>query len=826
MFRYPASAVPRLMGCLLLAACGLAAAPSARAHDIGAVIEAARLQRYAMQAPETRAWGTENARDALIVGQLENRLYLYRYAREPGKPAELAFRAGPLALPPESWREGLGIEVSAAAPRDGRKHYWLKAAYRDAPSLPLLGFLIDERGAVDAVRADADSVTVSSDRPWDETRKADALQTLRWALLDSPSPLKAMPARLRFEQREARDVTEDFLQKQQAARAIPRAKAAEFGQALAELRRHAMLHDYRAVDPVGKNAQALAALNDYGFWLAGAGELAQAERVLDETLRRDPRRVPAYLNRADARWALKDAKGVADGNRRVYEALAREDYRLYCSQRLAAGEAVPSNTAARIASALGAPALDAAACRPRLAIFQAIRDHDLAALKTELARGQDPSGVNEYGASALGVAVSARQPGLVRALLDSGADVRGPNVGQPLVQRALPRSGDDSGPGRFALADMLLAAGAPVDAPGRRPLLIDQIRYGGADRATLEYLLAHGADPNAREDKGESTFMAATASPRNLWFAEQLLAKGANPDAGHISMYYGSRAFWLTPLLSALRDDSSRASRPGEVLALSERVIFLLEHGADPAAGGYGAREQQPRNGLNSALEWAARMAQPEWVDRLARAAREPREPLTHEPMTALLREWNEVESKTPDEAARARLRATAERLLAVGVPLALAGTQTGFQDRAIAPLSLPWLPDDLYLAWLRAGADPSDRTDPGLGLAGMDHADALPLVIMLRRGQEAKAAMLLEHGAGMFRTPARCGMSVAEVLAWQLSNNGPLGPAAARAVSRVLELARQAPACDWNQRARESGLAGRTAAELARAAGVTLGGV
>ncbi|MFW8369117.1 hypothetical protein ACOICT_29135, partial [Klebsiella pneumoniae] len=83
---------------------------------------------------------------------------------------------------------------------------------------------------------------------------------------------------------------------------------------------------------------------------------------------------------------------------------------------------------------------------------------------------------------------------------------------------------------------------------------------------------------------------------------------------------------------------------------------------------------------------------------------------------------------------------------------------------------------------------NPSDRSDGDLRLRGVVDADALPLVIMLRLGNDAKARMLLEHDAGLYATPARCGMAVADMLAWKLGDNGPLGPSAARALRQVLD--------------------------------------
>ncbi|MCH5710097.1 hypothetical protein MMA99_23870, partial [Salmonella enterica] len=79
MSRLAPLAVPRRFGAVALALAGLfamSAPPPVAAHDIGAAIEAMRLGRYPLREPERRVWGTENAKDALLVGQLENRLFL------------------------------------------------------------------------------------------------------------------------------------------------------------------------------------------------------------------------------------------------------------------------------------------------------------------------------------------------------------------------------------------------------------------------------------------------------------------------------------------------------------------------------------------------------------------------------------------------------------------------------------------------------------------------------------------------------------------------------------------------------------------------------
>ncbi|EHK63685.1 ankyrin repeat family protein 2 [Achromobacter arsenitoxydans SY8] len=815
----------------MLALAGMAASPPPSvASDIGAVIESMRLSRYPLREPERRAWGTENVKDAVLVGQMENRLYLYRYLREGGKAFRLDFRSPPLVIDPAQWKAARQENVSVRAPRGDEAFYWVSYRYNDSSDDEAQGFLVDSKGEAATVAANAQRVVITSSRPWDEARRAEALATLRPALTDYPTRLKAWPADVRFEHQAALDVTATFRSLHQVARAIPRAKPAEFGRALADLRRFVMEQDYREIDPEGKDPAMLTALNDYGFWLAESGDAAQADRILSDVLRRDPGRAAAYLNRADARWTRAATAGEKRG---YFEALAREDYRLYCSRRIAADAPIPANIAARIGTALNEKTLGADACRPRLAIFKAIAADDLDAVRAELAAGQDPNGVNENGTSALAAAVSRKQIETVRALLDAGAKADGPNNGFVLVASALPDAKDTRPAAeRYALADMLIAAGAPLDAldSSGTTLLMRRVSYYSEDKDNLSYLLDKGANPNAGEKKGRTPLHAALRNPKNFWFAEKLLAKGADINAAYILMYYGSSPLWETPLLEALRESPSGSLTPTSQYAVPARVTFALAHGADSAVGGFAAGKAVERNGLNEGLSLAVRYLRPELVDQLAQAAGKPQAPLTTEALTSLLRIWNDVEARAaagkngPEwDGQRARLRATADRLLAAGVPLTDTGDATGLRRNRIAPLSLPWLPDDLYEAWLKAGADPSDRSDPDFRIEGVAAPDVLPLVTMLNLGKESKARMLLAHSAGLARTPARCGMAVADVLAWQLGNSGPVSPMGAGAVKQVLEAAADAASCDLRQTSRVQPFIGVSAAELARRANVDL---
>ncbi|KAG1250492.1 hypothetical protein G6F68_012773 [Rhizopus microsporus] len=147
-------------------------------------------------------------------------------------------------------------------------------------------------------------------------------------------------------------------------------------------------------------------------------------------------------------------------------------------------------------------------------------------------------------AGALAVAVSGKQLETVRVLLAASARADGPNNGFVLLASALPDAKDTRPAAeRYALADALIAAGAPLDAGDYNgtPLLVRRISYYSEDKDSLTDLLAKGAHPNAREKNGRSALHAAMGSPSRFWFAEQLLAKGADINAAYVRMRCANR---------------------------------------------------------------------------------------------------------------------------------------------------------------------------------------------------------------------------------------------------------------------------------------------
>src|ERR1019366_8077678 len=135
-------------------------------------------------------------------------------------------------------------------------------------------------------------------------------------------------------------------------------------------------------------------------------------------------------------------------------------------------------------------------------LIQAIRNNDLTALKSRLAKGAPVDTRDPRGTTLLMYAAAVGSPETVKLLLGSGADV---NAKNDLEATAL-----ILGVGNPEKARMLVEKGADVNARsklGRTPLMI----AAGCDgcSATVKLLLDKGADPNATDKEG--TLPAAAA---------------------------------------------------------------------------------------------------------------------------------------------------------------------------------------------------------------------------------------------------------------------------------------------------------------------------
>ena len=238
----------------------------------------------------------------------------------------------------------------------------------------------------------------------------------------------------------------------------------------------------------------------------------------------------------------------------------------------------------------------------RTPLLDAARGGRLAAVDALVAAGADVAAVDIAGRNAIVLACAAEAPSvaLVQRLLALGvpADVRGADGKRPADHAAEA--------GRWALVRALdpayplpgnVGADEPIESDARTPfvLLRDSVRAGRfenldavvrlltpADLGRLlhdtdaspslervEWLLARGADPEVRNDAGDTPLTAALATgPEALPVLQTLLHHGASPaGAGGLARY----------LVACVEHD--QAARVFERTALD-----LLARGADPFA--------------------------------------------------------------------------------------------------------------------------------------------------------------------------------------------------------------------------------------------------
>ncbi|TSA12768.1 MAG: ankyrin repeat domain-containing protein [Betaproteobacteria bacterium] len=139
-------------------------------------------------------------------------------------------------------------------------------------------------------------------------------------------------------------------------------------------------------------------------------------------------------------------------------------------------------------------------------LFEAVTAADVDRVRAVLAGGIDCNQRSADGATPLMLAAHSGNPGLVKVLLDAGADVNAADErGWGALMKAAYNADLDRG---FAdVVQLLIDAGADVEAPigyGIRPLML---AAGYGETAVVETLLRAGADVLARNEGGLTALM-------------------------------------------------------------------------------------------------------------------------------------------------------------------------------------------------------------------------------------------------------------------------------------------------------------------------------
>ena len=126
-----------------------------------------------------------------------------------------------------------------------------------------------------------------------------------------------------------------------------------------------------------------------------------------------------------------------------------------------------------------------------------------------------------------GEAVALGDSDRVKALLDAD-----PALLESRTPDGFPAAGLAIFFGHGALARWLIEQGADVSAPADNPMRVAPVHAAAAacDRETMQMLLAHGADPNARQQL-DYTPLHGAASRGDVEMAKLLIAHGADVHA-------------------------------------------------------------------------------------------------------------------------------------------------------------------------------------------------------------------------------------------------------------------------------------------------------
>ena len=200
--------------------------------------------------------------------------------------------------------------------------------------------------------------------------------------------------------------------------------------------------------------------------------------------------------------------------------------------------------------------------RPQVSFAEAVKAGDEQAVAYYLKHGGQVNQTDQEGTPFIMLAAEQGSVPVVKKLLDAGANVDAKNkMGETALMDACMMSANK--PDYREIVNMLIAAGADVNAKdmGDAPVLL--LVSGVAEPETVKGLLSAGADPNATDPNGVSALMVAAISERSET-VKALLDAGADPEAK-------GKNGWTALMFAAGTGNT-------------ETVKTLLAGGADPNA--------------------------------------------------------------------------------------------------------------------------------------------------------------------------------------------------------------------------------------------------
>ncbi|MDC7818020.1 ankyrin repeat domain-containing protein [Pseudomonas sp. BLCC-B112] len=371
-------------------------------------------------------------------------------------------------------------------------------------------------------------------------------------------------------------------------------------------------HDFRSIATERREYAGL--LNDIAYWTSEAGHLRTARPWLKEVLRRDPGRMPTYLNLADLDWAIYQQRTQDN----IHQGRAIEGYRVYCGLRLKRQMSIPP----RVLQRLGLNAANPRDCQAFWPLVDAVDAGDLAEVQRLLASGISGEVMADDGRSALLHALDAPRLDIARLLLEHGAHTSGLYNWTTLATLAMRRDlGDSPDLSQGGRLKFLIDAGVAVDEPdsqGQTPLM--QMAENKRSLQGFTWLLQHPQNLDRRRTDDGETALYRAFSGNNYEAVRQLIAAGAN-----LNLSYGRGTCYNQPvgesLLTLVADKTSADDKAPYVSQRDTLDLFtlLLEKGADPNVG-----QHCEKKGYALLLEAIARKKREDMLKVLQRYAPAP----------------------------------------------------------------------------------------------------------------------------------------------------------------------------------------------------------